>query len=299
MNANAAIAIEHRTASARCPQCDQVPATLFRTRKEIAGELAMRDAFFAQRQAEKHPPATWRDLTRMLFAEPADILRCEACGILVREAAPEDEAFREDPYELAVLETLHRIHAIAFHEKEPDYRGLLRSGARVVEVGSYVGGFLYTAADWGWDAFGVDIGVDTSRFARSLGFDVRSRRLEDCGFEREAFDAVFIWNCFEQLSSPREALEESRRILRSAGVLVLRVPYAEFYTGTRSVAALASNGLLGWPHRFGFDLGALSRLTEEHGFVFQRVLRAPAILPLGEELRTPAPGWIELTFRKR
>ena len=246
----------------------------------------MRDAFFAR-------PGL-RDVTSVLLGTPADILRCDACGILVRDDTPDDEAFREDRYERAVLESLHAIHARAFRGKEADYRGLLRSGARIAEVGSYVGGFLLAAREWRWNAVGVDIGRDTSRFCRALGFDVSSRPLEECRFESGAFDAVFIWNCFEQLVAPRVSLAEARRILRRSGVLVLRVPDAGFYAQCRSLAPLAYNGLLGWPHRFGFDAAALRRLAADHGFALRRVLRAPVIGPL----RRPCKvfGWIELTF---
>ncbi len=291
MNASAAIAFAPLRTTV-CAHCDESPAITFRTRDQIASELEMRDAFFAS-CLERHFS---RDVTNVLLGTPAEILRCQACGILIRDEAPDDEAFREDRYERAVLESLHVVHTVAFREKEADYRGLLRSGARIAEVGSYVGGFLAASWQWGWNAVGVDIGRDTSRFSQALGFDVRSDPLEKCGFERASFDAVFIWNCFEQLATPRLVLAEARRILRRSGVLVLRVPDAGFYAQCRSVAALAYNGLLGWPHRFGFDAVALCRLAAEHGFAPQRVLRSPAIGPLLRQCR--ASGWIELTFRK-
>ena len=312
MNASAAIAFappRQAAQTVRCPHCDESPSITFRTRDSIAAELAMRDAFFARRLDRRHSRDELRDLTSVLLGTPADVLRCDTCGILIRDDAPDEEAFRNDRYEGAVLESLHAVHAAAFGEKEPDYRSLLRAGARVIEVGSYVGGFLSIARQWGWDAIGVDIGSDTSHFARTLGFDVRSLRLEECGFARESFDAVFIWNCFEQLAAPRVALAEAHRILRPFGVFVIRVPDADFYTHA-SVAALAYNGLLGWPHRFGFGIDALRRFAAEHRFALQRVLRAPAIRPLRNALRgwardeesaliaDRALGWIELTFRK-
>ncbi len=280
MSASAAIAL-----AVCCPHCDDAPATVFRTRDEIAAELAIRDAFFARRPV--------RDLTVVLLGTPADILRCEACGILIRDHAPDESAFRDDRYEPAVLQSLHALHAAAFREKEM----LLPRGARVVEIGSYVGGFLTAAREWGWNAIGVDIGRDTSRFTRALGFDVRSVPIEECGFACEAFDGVFIWNCFEQLPNPRVALAEAHRILRRDGILVIRVPDAAFYAECRSLAALAYNGLLGWPHRFGFTAAALCRFAAEHDFALQRVIRAPAISPIPEAKKTF--GWIEATLRKR
>ncbi len=271
----------------------------------------MRDAFFARRLDRQRSRDELRDLTTVLLGTPADILRCGACGILIRDDAPVDDAFRNDRYDRTVLESLHTVHAVAFREKESGYRALLRCGARVAEVGSYAGGFLSTARQWGWNAVGVDIGSDTSRFARALGFDVRSLPLEECGFERESFDAVFIWNCFEQLVAPSAALAEAQRILRPSGILVIRVPDADFYVQCRSAAPLAYNGILGWPHRFGFGVAALRRLAAEHRFALQRVLRAPAIRPLRNALRPWARneesalladrvfGWLEATFRKK
>lgn len=316
MNAAAASAVAwpHQAAqAARCPCCGELPASTFRTRDEIAAELALRDAFFARRLDDQRARGELRDLTSVLLGTSAAVLRC--CGILVRDGAPDEDAFRHDRYEDAVLEALHDVHAAAFHEKEPDYRPLLRPAARVMELGSYAGGFLAAARQWGWDAVGVDIGGDTSRFARALGFDVRARRLEECGFGRESFDAAFIWNCFEQLAAPRDVLAEVRRILRPFGLLVIRVPDADFYVRRRAssptdLASLAYNGLLGWPHRFGFGAAALRRLAAEHRFALQRVLRAPVIRPFRNALRAwareeestviadRALGWIELTFRK-
>ncbi len=291
MNASAAVAFAPLRTTV-CAHCDESPASTFRTRDEIAAELATRDAFFASR---RNRPFS-RDVTNVLLGTPAEILRCDTCGVLIRDDTPDEEAFRADRYERPVLETLHAVHTAAFRDKETDYRGLLPSGARIVEVGSYAGGFLAVSRQWGWNAVGVDIGRDTSRFSQLHGYDVRSDPLESCDFESASFDGVFIWNCFEQLAAPRVALDEARRILRRSGVLVLRVPDAGFYARCRSVSTLAYNGLLGWPHRFGFDAAALSRLAAEHGFVPQRVLRAPAIGPLLG--RSRAHGWIELTFRK-
>jgi SAM-dependent methyltransferase len=300
MHAPAAVAFATPRRAAQtihCPRCGEPPSITVRTRDEIAAELAMRDAFFARRLDRHRSREELRDLTSVLLGTPADILRCDACDILVRDEAPDEDAFRDDRYERAELESLHAVHAAAFREKEADYRALLRSGARVVEVGSYVGGFLTAARQWGWDVIGVDIGRDTSRFSRALGFDVRAVPLEQGGFERESLDAVFIWNCFEQLAAPRGALAVARRLLRRSGVLVLRVPDARFYAQCRSLAPLACNGLLGWPHRFGFDAAALCRLAAEVGFAPQRVLRAPAIGPLPR--LCPAFGWVEVTFRKQ
>jgi SAM-dependent methyltransferase len=224
----------------------------------------------------------------------------------------------DDRYEDGELELLHQTHAAAFRAKAADYRPLLPASARVVEVGSYAGGFLAAAAEWGWSAVGTDIGNDTARFCRRLGFDARCLRVEECGFVAGSFDAMFVWNCFEQLPDADDLLAEAERVLRDDALLVLRVPDADFYlTWVRrladsgeALAVLAYNGLLGWPHRFGYGVGSLRRFVEQYAFSFHVALRRPVIRPRhtmvawaqSEETSLITPercAWLELTFRKR
>ena len=291
-----------------CPVCGNPAGAVCLTKDEIAEELRARDRFFAARLARSFSRDALRDLTSAVLGTPAAILRCARCGVLIRDAAPGDEAFRDDRYDDEVLEALHETHARAFAAKECDYRSLLPPGARVIEIGSYVGGFLSAAAQWGWRAAGVDIGRDPVRFCRGRGLDVQRRRFEACAFDPASADAVFIWNCFEQIAEPAEVLAAVRRVLCERGLLVIRVPDAEFYLRHTSLEVLAYNSLLGWPHRFGYDAASLRRLVQQHGFAFVRSLRRPAVRPLRDAMRAWAReeearligdanyGWIEATF---
>ena len=263
-----------------CPSCGEEPSALFLTAHAIEDELAARERFFPR----------GRDLTDVVLGRPADVLRCERCGILIRGGAPDDDAFRHDRYNTALLRALHESHAVAFRAKRDDYRPLLPPDARVVEVGSYAGGFLRAATDWGWQPAGVDIGRDTCRFTAALGFDMR----DAFDLPSQSIDGLFVWNCFEQLSDPRALLAAAHHALRAGGLLVIRVPDADLYAARADLRAIADNGLLGWPHRFGFGVRALRRLARQYRFRLQRVLRRPPLPPLF----AAHPGWIELALRK-
>jgi SAM-dependent methyltransferase len=293
------------TATPCCPLCGKTPETLFLGSSALDDEISLRERFFRSRLRGRFSSHALRDVTEVFLGDPADILRCDRCGVLIRADAPGDESFRDDRYGPAVLESLHAAHAVAFREKSADYRALLPRGARVVEIGSYAGGFLRAASEWGWRATGVDIGSDTSRFTRALGFETHNA----LPFGSRSIDALFVWNCFEQLSTPRALLADAFRLLRDGGWLV-RVPDAGLYAARRDARVLGYNGLLGWPHRFGFGVRSLRRLAGEHGFALQRVLRRPALRPLRESMapwaqaeesaliREERCGWIELTFRQ-
>lgn len=283
-----------------CPLCERPARAVFLTRAEIAEELRARDRFFATRLDRRFS----RDLTDVVLGTPEAIRRCTRCGVLVRDAVPGDEVFRDDRYDDRVLELLHGTHVQAFTARESDYRPLLPAGARVAEVGSYVGGFLTAAGQWGWSATGVDIGRDVVRFCRRLGLDVRD------SLDMRSLDAVFIWNCFEQIADPYALLEETHRALHPAGLLVIRVPDADFYARRLPLEILGYNSLLGWPHRFGYGAETLRRLVEQHAFEFVHTLRRPAIRPFREAMHSWAReeearligeanyGWIEMIFRR-
>ncbi len=95
--------------------------------------------------------------------------------------------------------------------------------------------------------------------------------LADFSSRLEPLDAVFIWNCFEQLDDPRRALRESRRLLRRNGRIVLRVPNGEFYrrqipSDPDGLVRLGYNNLLGFPYLSGYSLGSLKRLLRSLNF---------------------------------
>jgi SAM-dependent methyltransferase len=262
----------------RCPLCGGEPRALLLDARAVGAELAARQRFFTR----------GRDLTEVTLGQPADVLRCERCGILIRDGAPGDDIFRDDRYGMAVLRWLHEAHAAAFRAKHRDYGALLAPRAQVVEIGSYAGGFLRAASEWGWRPIGIDIGGDTARFTAALGFEMSA------DLPAQAIDGVFIWNCFEQISDPHATLALAHRALRDGGLLVIRVPDAQLYATSRDRRVLAANGFLGWPHRFGYSADALGRLSARHGFALERVLRRAPLPPLPALHR----GWLELTFRK-
>ncbi|HVW87644.1 MAG TPA: methyltransferase domain-containing protein, partial [Bryobacteraceae bacterium] len=107
--------------------------------------------------------------------------------------------------------------------------------------------------------------------AKANGLTVRRAMIEDDSAQPRSVDAVFVWNCFEQLQNPGPALEAIHRTLRRHGLLVIRVPNALFYRRRRSdTAALAWNNLLGFPYLYGYTADHVSRLARRWGFEYVR-----------------------------
>lgn len=247
-----------------CPVCDSAELAPFASRERIAEELRLRQEFFAARIDGGFDRAEMKDRFDVLHNTPTAIRICESCNVLVRE--DDCREFESDPYPPFVMERMLRAQIDAYRAKEHWLRPMLPPGANVIEVGSYVGAFLHVAHEWGWTATGVDVGDDTARFAAAHSYPTRHASLQECGLEPASFDAVFIWNTFEQVDDPQALLNESRRIVRDRGLLMIRTPNAAFYTTEHDIESLAWSNLLGFPHRFGFTPAALERLANKCGF---------------------------------
>ena len=99
----------------------------------------------------------------------------------------------------------------------------------MLEIGPHFGAFLQVATEWGWSGEGVDIGKDTAAYLTGRGYRIHNCAIQDCGLDPESFDAVFIWNCFEQIEDPHTTLVECRRVLKRGGALLLRTPNARYF----------------------------------------------------------------------
>jgi SAM-dependent methyltransferase len=293
-----------------CPVCSGTGFSTLVPASKIDEESRRREQFVKQRLARPASRDELKDLTDFFHQAKADILACAECKLLLRDEhePPPAETYSEDEYDPSVMERLYPRYLDAFRRKEKPYRALLPQGAETLEVGSHYGAFLQTAQEWGWRAEGVDVGKDTSRFARSKGFTVHGTEITECRFATRSFDAVFIWNCFEQLPDPRPTLAECSRILKPDGLLIVRVPNGLFYTicqkllgeeGLRSGAseflmqAMAYNNLLGFPYLYGHSVATLERLMRQFGFRSEGMLNSELLtLPLPEN-----QGWVEAEER--
>jgi SAM-dependent methyltransferase len=290
-----------------CPVCQRSDLVIAVPRDVLASEMRLRRRFYRDRIDGFVDRASQKDVLDVAHDAAAEVAMCPDCEVLVRREAKAPR-FETDHYEPFAMERMLRAHIKAYRHKARSYRSLLPPGSRVVEIGSYVGGFLHVAREWGWDAIGVDVGGDTSHFARAHGYQTREEPIEKCNFDPRSFDGVFIWNCFEQIEDPHTLLAEVARILRPGGVVVIRTPNATLYRERRDPVILGHSNLLGFPHLFGYTATSLERLLAMHGFTASATRTDrhidPGIRPMTATARREAArlrnivrtSWIEATF---
>jgi SAM-dependent methyltransferase len=266
----------------QCSVCGDDAHAVVCTAAEVRAQQEYLRWFHRRRLRPGAPPAALADRAEFTQDEATAIVTCRTCGLLFRNPRPTDEAvalaYSEDVYGRPRLKALFGAQAALYRPKARRLARWLQRGARVVEVGSFVGGFLVSGRDRGWEMLGVDPGEEVTGFCREQGLRVRRGTLPEASLAAGSVDAVAIWNTLDQLPDPAPTLAAACRLLRPGGILALRVPNGACFrwavTAMRRLpspldgwlrAGMAWNNLLAFPYLHGYTVSTLDRLLLRRG----------------------------------
>ena len=290
----------------RCRLCGSSRSRVVCSAEDIAAQQRFLQYFYRSRW-RKQNAATATDRVKFTQDYETEIFACVECGLLYRNPRPHTEAvikaYETERYESAYLwaeweaqRTWARtkVPVVAKHLKKT----VKRARPRILEVGSFVGGFLVEGREQGWDMFGVDPGRDVTAFCREQGLSVFEGTLEEARFSPASFDAIAVWNTFDQLPDPHVLLRQALPLLRNGGLLIVRVPNGACFDWVMGLprslrfpfdVTLAFNNLLTFPYLYGYSALQLERLIVPYGF------RLITCLP--DQLTSAPPG--QLTWWAR
>lgn len=248
-------------------------------------EMAQAARTFHRARLASTAPAELEERAAFTREDDVCLVECEACGLILRYPQPSGsvEKYAEDRYPDARLAEMIASQKALYRKKVPILRRMLRNSqpARIVEVGSFVGGFLELARSAGWRGIGVDPNPQLAESCGSRGLAVFRGTLETfAAHERPgSADAITIWNTFDQITEPEATLAAAAALLRSRGVLAVRVPHGRYFRrlqlrrdrshGPRRRlidAMLAWNNLLSFPYARGYGIESLQHVVIPHGF---------------------------------
>ena len=282
---------------ARCAVCGSADSEVVAEPAQIRAESELLWEYHMRRLSPRTPPE--RLVDRVAFSQdpPWRLVRCPSCDLLYRNPAEKREAliatYRDAAPERDALQALHDAQRQTYRGQARRLRRAAGRRGSGLEVGSYVGAFLAAAREHRWTFEGLDINPHVNAFTRSLGFTVHDGDL-DSFHPGRTFDAVTIWNTFDQLPDPANAVRAARRLLAPGGTLAIRVPNGSCYRlwrrrmdapgplGAAAVGLLAQNNLLTFPYRFGFSPASLSKLLRQEGFAMSHV-HGDVLVPTADE----------------
>ncbi len=267
----------------RCVVCGEGDTVLLVGREELRSELDWLHDFHARRLRADVSGEALADRATFTQEQPTDIVRCRGCGLVYRNPRPSARglarAYRRDHYGQERLEALFASQLASNRRAAARLAAGLEPGARVLEIGSFVGAFLAAARELGLAASGIDPGREVADFCRRRGLRVFEGTIDEARPEAGSVQAVVIRNTFDQLTDPAAMLAWARSALAPRGVLVLRVPDGAWFAhamraiggrperGSRVLrAALAWNNHVGFPYLHGYSVETLDVLLGRHGF---------------------------------
>jgi SAM-dependent methyltransferase len=282
-----------------CPICGGPSAIEIARHEDIEREIERVWAFHARRL--RHPVPLRYLTDRVVFSQapPLRLVQCVDCAHLYRSPRESPgsvlRTYEDTAPSESVYQSLFENQRRAYREQARRLRGFARGIERGLEVGSYMGGFLAAARDEGMAFTGIDVNESAAEFGARQGLRIATCSLEEVS-GTEKYDAIAVWNTFEQLPDVHSAALICRRLLRDGGVLAVRVPNGSFYARWRrhlsgGLAPLAErmlvhNNLLGFPYREGFTARSLHRLLDDAAFVIAGV-QGDTLVPIADRWTRP------------
>jgi SAM-dependent methyltransferase len=207
------------------------------------------------------------------------LLECSNCGVISMMPMPTDEelAGYYEAYSKSENVDLSRKHGSSYPRLRKLYHRLsgdvdprdfvqVPAGARVLDYGCGLAGYLCDFHDRGVAISGAEIAGYVVEACRKSGFDVH--KVDDFSripFADKEFDIVYLMQVFEHLRDPHGFMEELARTLKNGGMLYLAVPNAASIW--RKI--FGDNWVSGWfaPfHLFHYNRDTLAKLAAQHGF---------------------------------
>jgi SAM-dependent methyltransferase len=260
-----------------CDACGETAADEVASSGTLASQAELARRFHRDRLARRSRAAL-EERASFTHDYATRLLACGSCDLIYRSPRPTAasvlQAYESERYAVERLPQMIASQRALFRPKARALASVLRPGARVLEVGSFVGGFLREAREAGLEAVGIDPNEQMAELSRRAGLQVVPEPLEEFAARRDlpSFDAIAIWNTFDQLPRPRAALEAALRILRPSGLLLLRFPHGACFRRLNAarpcpLRALAWNNLLGFPYLHGYGLRSLDALAGNYGLI--------------------------------
>jgi SAM-dependent methyltransferase len=200
---------------------------------------------------------------------PLQTVICRSCGLVWSDPRPvseeTDEYYRLQyrlDYKKAIEPGRRQIWRAGRGAigRWAEHGGYLPPGARVLDVGSGGGEWLYLIMKKGCQAVGLEPNEGYALYSRrEYGIEVLLGSWREARLRSGSFDAVTIHHALEHMDDPRALLVQVASWLRSEGVLAVEVPNVE-------TIGQAPNNRFHRAHLYSFNPATLEAMGGRAGF---------------------------------
>lgn len=201
------------------------------------------------------------------YGHHAQIVVCRRCGHVYanpRWSGDEIlEAYTAVTDQTYVQERAGRELTFQKHLRAMEKRVGQANGRSLLDVGAYIGVFVDTACQAGWQACGVEPSEWAARVAQQQGLNVIHGTQDAPELAGQQFDVVTMWDVIEHVADPSGEIRKAYHLLKPGGWVVIH---------TMDISSLIAK-LMGarWPwlmdmHIHYFSQKTLGKMLEENGF---------------------------------
>ncbi len=201
------------------------------------------------------------------YGHHAQIVTCRRCGhVYANPRWPGDEileAYTAVTDETYVQERAGRELTFQKHLRAMEKRVGQANGRSLLDVGAYIGVFVETAAEAGWQACGVEPSAWAAALAQRQGLNVIHGTQDAPELHGKPFDVVTMWDVIEHVVDPSGEVGKAYDLLVPGGWLVVH---------TMDINSLIAR-LMGarWPwlmdmHIHYFSQKTLGKMLQKNGF---------------------------------
>jgi len=259
--------------------------------------------------------------------EDYDLVQCQSCGLVFVRPFPDlktiagfyDEKYFQSDFGCGMYEKNYLETESTRVEEYREMLGMIQNykkAGNLLEVGCAAGSFLYYAKRAGFKVSGVDLSAWAVNTAKTqFGLEVKQGRLGDAHLPSGNYDVIFLSDLLEHEPEPVKFLAEVKRLLKSDGAAVIKVPVYVNSFYYRIVRMLPWSWTLGrldarllqalkvsskgpkFPpyHLYEYSPRTLAMLLSRSGF---KIVEQRSSLIVPEFLETQNPGfWSRVVWR--
>ncbi len=216
------------------------------------------------------PVCDSRESTDFVTFEQLRFVRCSNCDTVYKNRETvglTDHSLYEAAYHTGKRNRrwLHRIR-----KAKRQIRHALRFGKAesLLDIGCSVGYIIAAGNLLGMRASGVDVSTFAVKAAVERGLHARVGSLEHIPYDDAQFGLVVMRHVLEHTATPKQALQEVRRVLSPSGLILVMVPDVKYWKGQwlkKSYRFFRPDDL-GRQHAVYYSTLTLRRLLRDCGF---------------------------------
>eukprot|EP00041_Stephanoeca_diplocostata_P013626 m.240086 g.240086 ORF g.240086 m.240086 type:complete len:281 (+) comp19408_c0_seq3:546-1388(+) len=198
-------------------------------------------------------------------------LRCDKCGHVFTDGFFDERGlaivFRKAlSHQVIDFESVEKGRLICAPIVERVSRFRSKLGGRWLDVGTGNGALFTTAAEFGYDAMGLDSRQEPVTLLQRMGYSAVCSTFEAFGAAPGSFDVISMADVLEHMPYPKVALTRAHELLNADGLLFLSMPNYDCLTW-KVMDQTGQNPYWGEIEHFhNFSRASLTRLLNSHHF---------------------------------